>query len=207
MKFSQRRKGGQPSFFLRIICLAIFFAGGVFWGQFSAGRVPDEAGQELTEYLRQYMLLGSDRSVQAAVSTLILYLRYPLVAVLLGFASVGVVFIPSVAAAFGFFVSFSVSCFTAVFGTRGVWLAMAAFGFRCAITIPCFLMLAGPSWGNAASLAALSFGRGRRVSPVIYGRSWWIRIVVCLGVLLMGVCVDFMIAPWCLHWALDQIPI
>ena len=207
MKFSQRIKGGQPSFFLRIICLALFFACGVLLGQFSASRVPDEAAQELREYLHHYLSLSSERSVEAAVSTLVLYLRYPLLAALLGFASVGIVLIPSLAAAFGFFVSFSVSCFAAVFGIRGVWLALAAFGFRCAVTIPCFLMLAGPSWGNAASLAALSFGRGRRVSSVVYGRSWWIRIAVCLGVLLLSCCVDFMIAPWCLHWALDQIPI
>lgn len=205
MRLSQRGRGGQPSSFPRIFFLALFFLGGVFLGQFFASRLPDAAGQELSDYLHQYTLLESERSLQTVLSTMILYLRYPLLAVLLGFSSVGIFLIPCITALLGFSVSFSVSCFIAVFGADGIWLAFAAMGFRCAITLPCYLLLAGSAWGNAASFAALFFGRGRRVSPVVYGRSWWMRVLACTAVLLLGVCVDLVIAPWCLQWALDQI--
>lgn len=185
--------------------MALFFAVGIFLGQFFAGSLPDEAGQELSDYLRQYMRLDADPARQTMMSTVMLYVRYPLTAVLLGFASVGVVLIPCLATVFGFFISFSISCFAAVFGTDGLWLAFAAFGVRCAITLPCFLVLAGASWGNTANLAALSFGKGRRVSPVIYGRSWWMRITVCLIVLMLGVCIDLAFVPFCLRRILPQI--
>lgn len=60
-----------------------------------------------------------------------LYIRYPLLAFFLGFASIGVVLLPCAALAFGFFLSFSVCCFTASFGGDGVVLALAVLG--CAL--------------------------------------------------------------------------
>ena len=185
--------------------MTLFFVIGMFLGRLFAGRMPYAAGQELAEYLRQYVALESEPTVQTVLSTIVLYVRYPALAVLLGFASIGIVMIPLLAMVFGFFVSFSVSCFAAVFGTGGIWLALAAFGLRCAMTFPCFLVLSSASWGNAAGLAALSFGRGRRVSPVVYGRVWWIRTAVCLAVLLLGVCVDLVLVPACLQRVLTRI--
>ena len=205
LKFSRRGKGGQPPLFPRIFLLALLFAVGVFMGRIFARDLPDSVGQELSDYLQQYLLLEADRSAQTVVSTAVLYLRYPILAVLLGFASIGIVLIPCLAAAFGFFASFSVSCFLSVFGADGVWLSFAAFGLRFVVTLPCFLVLAGPALGNAASLAMLSFGRGRHTAPVVYGRVWWLRLWVCLAILLLGVCVDLMIVPGYLLRVLDQI--
>lgn len=205
MKYHPRGKGGQPSLFPRIFFLAFFFAGGVLAGNCFAGHVSDSAMQQLAEYCRQYMQLDSGGIGRTFAATIVLYIRYPLLVVLLGFSSIGMILIPALSVLFGFFVSFSVSCFFAIFGSNGIWPALAAFGIRCAVTLPCFLMLAGPAWENAASLAALSFGRGRRTSAVIYGRSWWVRIGVCLAILLLGVCVDFLCVPWCLQQALEHI--
>ena len=205
MRFSRRGKDGQPSFFPRVFFLALFFASGVFMGRFFAEHMATAAGRELEEYLRRYVLLESETTMQTVISTVVLYVRYPLMAVLLGFASIGIALIPALAVVFGFFTSFSVFCFVATLGTDGVWLSLAAFGLRCAITLPCFLMLASSSWENAGNLTALSFGRGRRVSPVVYGRSWWIRVAICLVVLLLGVCVDLMLVPFCIQWVLTQV--
>ena len=205
MRFSRRGKDGQPSFFPSVFFLTLFFVSGVFLGRFFAGHMSVTARQELAEYLQQYVRLESQLTVQTMTSTLILYLRYPLMAVLLGFASIGIALIPTLAVVFGFFTSFSVFCFVATLGTDGVWLSLAAFGLRCAITLPCFLMLASSSWENAGNLAALSFGRGRRVSPIVYGRVWWMRVGICLAVLLLGVCVDLMLVPFCIQWVLTQV--
>ena len=164
----QRGNGGQPSPLPRMLLLALFFLCGVFLGQVLAGRVPSVAEDELTAYLRQYVTLDSGVSSKTILSTILLYVRYPLLAALLGFASIGVVLLPGVTMAFGFFLSFSVSCFTAAFGTDGIVLALAVMGLRCIVTLPCYFILAVHSWGSSAGLASLSFGRGRRTASITY---------------------------------------
>ncbi len=205
MDGKKHRRTGPGAPLPKMIALALFFLGGVFLGQVLAGRVPDATGRELTEYLRSYVTLEAAVTPQAAVSALVLYFRYPLLAVLMGFASIGVALLPAVTAAFGFFLSFSVSCFTAAFGGEGVLLALAVFGLRCAVTLPCYFLLAVPAWRNAAALALASFGGGRRTAPVVYGQPWWSRVAVCAGILLAGVCLELFCSPWLLRLALDRI--
>ena len=208
-KRTVRRPGGQDhtSTLPRLLLLAGFFLGGLLLGQVLAGRVPDDTGGELRRYLADFFRLDDSGgvSVRAALSTLVIYFRYPLAACLLGFASVGIVLLPCVTAAYGFFLSFSVCCFTAAFGADGVLLALAVFGLRCLVTMPCFFLLAVPAWGTSAALAALSFGRGRRAAPVIYGRDWWMRLGAAALALLAGVCVELLIGPWLLRLALARV--
>ncbi len=206
-KTKQRLSQGGTTALPRLLLLALFFLGGVVLGQVLAGRVPDATGDELARYLADYVRLGGSGSVSAgtALSALVVYFRYPLLAFLLGFASIGVVLLPCATAAFGFFLSFSVCCFTAAFGADGVLLALAVFGLRCAVTLPCYFLLAVPSWGTSAALASLSFGRGRRSAPVAYGSRWWLRLAVCGAVLLAGVCVDLFCSPWLLRLALERL--
>lgn len=196
-----------PSSLPRLLLLALFFLAGVVLGQVLAGRVPGATGDELRQYLADYVRLGGSGGVSSgtALSALVIYFRYPLLAFLLGFASIGAVLLPCTAAAFGFFLSFSVCCFTAAFGADGVLLALAVFGLRCAVTLPVFFLLAVPAWGTSASLASLSFGRGRRAAPVTYGSRWWLRGAVCAAVLLAGVCVDLFVSPWWLHLMLERV--
>lgn len=191
----------------RLLLLALFFLAGIFLGQVLSGRVPDATGDELRRYLEDYMQLGGGGAPTArtVLSALVIYFRYPLMAFLLGFASIGVVLLPGVTAAYGFFLSFSVCCFTAAFGTDGVLLAMAVFGLRCLVTMPCYFLLAASSWGTAAGLAAVSFGSGRRTAPVVYGRACWARFGVCCLALLAGVCGDLLLSPVLLRLLLERI--
>ena len=190
----------------RLLFLALFFFAGIVLGQVFSGRVPDATGDELNRYLTDFLRVERTDSVpRAALSAAVLYFRYPLMAFLLGFASVGVVLLPLTAGAFGFFLSFSVCCFTAAFGSDGVLLALAVFGLRCAVTLPCYFLLAVPSLEHAMALASLSFGRGRRAAPVVYGRVWWSRLAVLSGVLLAGMCADLMLTPWFLHQLLERM--
>ena len=93
----------------RLLLLALFFLAGVILGQVLAGRVPAETGAELNRYLEDYVQLNGQtgRSATAALSAVVIYFRYPLLAFLLGFASIGVVLLPCVTVAYGFFLSFS----------------------------------------------------------------------------------------------------
>jgi len=187
----------------RLLFLALFFFAGVVLGQVFSGRVPAAAGEELTRYLTDFLKVEAEPPSRAALSAAVLYFRYPLMAFLLGFASIGVLLLPLAAGAFGFSLSFSVCCFTAAFGSDGVLLALALFGLRCAVTLPCFFLLASASLEHSMALASLSFGRGQRAAPVTYGREWWSRLGVLSGVLLAGICAELTLAPWLLRQLLE----
>lgn len=197
-------KGPLASSLPCMLLLALFFLGGAILGQVLAGRVPGETGLELRQYLEDYVRLGGEVSPGAAVSAAAVYFRYPLLAFLLGFASIGVVLLPVSAAAFGFFLSFAVCCFTAAFGPDGVLLALAALGLRCVVTMPCFFLLASSSCGTAAGLAAVSFGSGRRTAPAC-GRVDWRRFGACSLALAAGVCGELTLTPALLRLALERV--
>lgn len=202
MKWNRQR---SASSLLGLLSLALFFFIGVVFGQVLAARIPVAAGDELDRYLRHFLTLNEPLSPRAFFSSLLLYLRYPLLAFLLGFASIGVILLPCSAAAFGFFLSFSVSCFAAVFGEGGVMVALASSGLRCAVTLPCFFLLAVPSWKTSAALASLTVGKERRSAPVIYSRRFWIRLAVCLAILLTGMCVDLFVSSRLLRFVLERV--
>lgn len=203
MKTHHRLSQGGPTALPRLFLLALCFFCGVVLGQVLAGRVPDATGDELKRYLSGYLALEGGNSAETGLSCLILYFRYPLLAFLLGFASIGAVLLPCTAVVFGTFLSFSVCCFTAAFGRDGVLLALAVFGLRCAVTLPVFFLLASSAWGRSMSLAAISLGRGR--APVVYGRDWWMTVFVCCGVLLVAVGADLAISPPLLRLALGRL--
>ena len=137
-------------------------------------------------------------------STLCLYLRYPLLAFLAGFASIGIFLLPCMTAVFSGLLSFSVCCFTATFGADGVLLALAVFGLRCTVTLPCYFLLAEASMKRSAALAKMSFGRGRAGSLSPAGWEWR-RFAVILAILFLGVCADLFLGPQFLHLALEHI--
>ena len=198
----QRQRVGTE--LARLLFLAALFFLGLLLGQVMALRVPQDTLAELKAYLTEFLSLEELALSDTVGSTLVLYFRYPVLAFLLGFASIGVIFLPLTGLVFGFFLSFSVCCFTAVFGSGGVALALAIFGLRCALTIPGFFLLAVPSLGASAALAG--FGkRGRRTAPVVYGKDCWLRLAAVGGVLLGGVLIDLMISPYLLELALGRI--
>lgn len=190
----------------RLLFLALFFFVGVILGQVFSGRIPDDTGDELARYLTDFLKVGEgDPTLRTVLSAAALYFRYPLAAFLLSFASIGVLLLPLITGAFGFFLSFSVCCFTAAFGFDGVLLALAVFGLRCAVTLPCYFLLAVPAWERSVTLACLSLGGGRRTAPALCGRAWWTRFAVISGALLAGMCADLTLAPWFLRQLLERI--
>ena len=102
--------------------------------------------KELSDYLHQYAQATADgRGPSAsALSVAAAYFRYPLAAALLGLTAAGLVLLPVLSVAQGFFLSFSVGCFARALGRGGVYLALAAFGPRCLFVLPCTLLLTAP---------------------------------------------------------------
>lgn len=188
-----------------LLLLALFFLAGVILGQVAAGHAPGKTGGELQRYLDSYVQLeqlGGQDNGTAAISTIFLYLRYPVLAFLLGFSSIGILLLPCLTVAYGFFLSFSVSCFTATFGGQGVLLALAIFGLRCVITLPCYFLLAIPALNISGELAAFALGRRKRLS--LEGGQWR-RFWIVFGILLAGICADLILSPALLRMMLDRV--
>ena len=173
---------------------------GLVLGQVLADRVSLGLQTELERYLENYLNLDRAQisASELAWNTLILYIRYPLVAFFSGFASVGILLLPVLAILFGLGLSFSVACFTAVFESAGLWICCASFGMRVLITLPCFFVVAIQAWWAAYRLLMLSLGRGRSRALDIYGKQYWNSALVVLGILLVGACIDFLLTPWLL---------
>lgn len=197
----------NSGFLLRLVMLALFFSAGVVLGQVCSARISAASAEELNRYLSGYFSLeGSNASsTRALVSALIIYFRYPLLAFFLGFTSLGVVLLPALTAAYGFFLSFSVCSFAGAYGKDGVLLALAVFGIRCLITLPCYLMLAVPALEASVSLAAMSLARGKRMAPVVYRSADWLRLCVAVLFLLAGVVSELFLSPYLLQRVLALI--
>ena len=197
----RNRKGRRPLF--RLGVLSVCFLAGAVCGQALASGMPETAAAELRRYLSDRLRGDGLYDISSAVlPTALLYLRYPALAAVLGFTSVGGLLLCVTAAVFGFLLSFSIGCFTAAYGEGGILLAAAVLGIRCLVTIPCFFLLAVPAMGTSASLLRLTLG-GRRVIPEGEARLSWLGI--CAAVLLAGICADLVLTPRLLHWAMKRI--
>ena len=189
----------------RLLLLALFFLAGVLLGQVLSGRVPDTTGDELRRYLEDYVRLGGEGAptVQTALSALVIYFRYPLFAFLLGFASIGVVLLPCVTAAYGFFLSFSVCCFTAAFGVDGVLLAaFLCYVFCCAISVCAVVwVLLSEMYPIRVRGAAMSIaGFALWVGTYLVGQltPWMLANLTPAGTffLFAAMCVPYMLLIW-----------
>ena len=134
-----------------------------------------------------------------------IYFRYPLLAFLLGFASIGVVLLPLSTAAFGFFCPFPCAASPPPSGRTACCWRWRCSGCGALVTLPCYFLLAAPSWGTAAGLAAVSFGSGRRTAPVVYGRACWRRLGACCLALAGGVCAELTLSPGLLRLLLERL--
>lgn len=200
-KHGYGRPLGSASPQLRLILLALFFLCGIVLGQVLAGRISPTVGQELERYLSDYYQLEAAPDPMGAV--LLLYIRYPTLAFLLGFASVGWLLLPCLTVVYGCCLSFSVCCFTAAFGSSGWLVAAAALGPRCLMTLPCYFWLAAASWQSSAALAGLALGRqGAALHQEHHRLLHW---AISMAVLLAGVCMEWKFGPRLLHLALGHL--
>ena len=185
----------EPSF-LRGLLLAVFFLSGALLGHLYAGAWDEAAQTELSRYLTDYCAVYDAGGVAAPLlSCVLIYFGYGVLLFLLGFSSAGAVLIPALSGLYGFLTMHTVSCFARCYGRDGVLLAMGVLLLRLLFTLPCFLALAGEAWPLSIELLLLSFGRGRRSAPVLYGSRYFLLFMLCAVVLSIGVCCERLFAP------------
>ena len=112
---------------LHSLLLAVFFFLGIGAGVVCAGRISGDVERELTTYLTDYLALAQsqDLGISVVCSLTLLYLQGPVLAFLCGVCSAGILLLPLLAAAAGFFPAYAAGCLTASFGGRGLLLALA----------------------------------------------------------------------------------
>ena len=181
---------------LRELLLALFFLVGALAGHLCARSWDAVALSALSGYLRDYCAVYDAGGVSASLGgCVLLYFGYTVLVFLLGFASVGVALIPALSGVFGFLTMYTVSAFVCCFGRQGAALAAGALLVRLLFTLPCFFAMAGAAWPLSTELAMLTFGRGRRSAPVLYGSRYFILFVLCVIILTLGVFCERLLTP------------
>lgn len=182
---------------LVLVCLLLVL--GAVLGFAVCRAVPQQDRQELSDYLHQYAQATADgRGPSAsALSVAAAYFRYPLAAALLGLTAAGLVLLPVLSVAQGFFLSFSVGCFARALGRGGVYLAMAAFGPRCLFVLPCTLLL------TVQGLSAAARRRDGQKVRLTEG-AYWRRVGLCGLILLIGAALELTFGPRLLQWVIAR---
>ena len=200
------RLGGWDPGLVRLLLLALAFLGGALAGHLYAGSCGQEAREALGQYLGDYCRLYDGGGIEISLlSCVVMYFGYAVLLFLLGFSAAGVVLIPALSGVFGFFTMYTVSCFVRCYGRAGAALALGAMVVRLVFTLPCFFLLAGAAWPLSTELFSLSFGRGKRSSPVLYGSRYFLWFVLCGVVLALGVFCERMLTPLLFRLALGAI--
>lgn len=202
-----RKRTGRAALAIRIdpalvrcVVLGMVFLLGAVFGRACASTVDSEG---LRSYLTDYCAAVEEGEAFSLPASLALYFGYCALVFLLGFASVGALLIPLVAGLYGFLTMYTVACFTAAFGRWGVGLALAALGVRLFFTLPCFFALSGAAWPLAVELASLSLGRGKRSSPVLYGKRYFLLFLLCVVILTVGILCERFLTPVFFRLALE----
>lgn len=182
---------------LTMFLLSALLAIGVFCGYVFAANCAEETSAELGRYFEGYFLLASQGTLSAAavLRTLLCFFRAPLLAFLLGFASIGVALIPLLCAFEGFLFAFSLFSFASTLGRESFPLLLALFAIRMLFMLPATLILSVSALDKARSLALFSIGNGKRVRPVSYGTDYWYRFGICCVCLLIGSVLELWLVP------------
>ena len=200
------RLGGWDPNLIRLLLLALAFLAGALGGHLYAGSCGEEAWEALGQYLGDYCRLYDGGGVEISLlSCVVMYFGYAVLLFLLGFSAAGVVLIPALSGVFGFFTMYTVSCFVRCYGRAGAALALGAMVVRLVFTLPCFFLLAEAAWPLSTELFALSFGRGKRSSPVLYGSRYFLLFVLCAVILALGVFCERLLTPLLFRLALGAI--
>lgn len=177
-----------------VLLLGVLFLVGGAAGCVVAGNVNGDAGMALQDYLKAYLTLADSTGVKTSFAGVLWeQVRFPLLALLMGFTAVGVIGIPALFAARGFMFSFSVSCFCRLFGVNGLVPAVFLFGLPALLWAPALFVLGMQALGGSYSMLCRCMGDGR--SPAFFEGGYWLRCALCGGVVAMCVALEYFVLP------------
>jgi len=126
-----------------LLVLSIAFILGGLLGSILAASVSGSGSAALSTYIKDFLTALQSDAAQApkVFSTLWSVLRWPLIAILLSFTSLGLIGIPALFFVRGFLFSFCVSAFVQVLGARGLLFALLLLGVESLLSIPVLFIL------------------------------------------------------------------
>lgn len=171
----------------------LFLAGGAL-GCLVAGHVRGDSGAALQDYLKAYLSLANETGIEAGFSGVVWeQLRFPLLALVMGFTAVGIVGIPALFAVRGFLFSFCVACFCRSFGWNGLIPAVFLFGLPALLWAPALFVLGIQALQASYSMLCRCMGEDRQ--PVFCEGAYWVRCALCVGVLALCVALEYLVLP------------
>lgn len=183
--------GVLPALAVVSVC---FFLGGLA-GCVLAGHVGADAGESLSAYLTHYLQAAGSGALQEPSLPALIWssLRWPALAILLGFTALGLLGLPILFAVRGFLLAFSISSFVRLFGRAGCLLAVLVFGITGAVAVPVLFVLGVQSLLAARVLAGRFWGDGKH--PVPYGKRYFLRCGMCAAALGVCILLDYLAVP------------
>lgn len=191
-----RKKWDLPS--EQVVALVVlggtFLLGGGI-GIFLAALSDGTGADALCAYLSDYMLLAERGELPRGLWAILWgQAKYLLAVFALGFTAVGVLALPVVMGAKGFFLGFSVACFCRVFGHPGGLPAFVLFGFPALLWGPALFLAGVQSFSSARALLRRSFGEGRR-GGFYFGALDWCRTGLCVGLIVGCALAECWVVP------------
>lgn len=177
-----------------VVCGTAFLLGGLV-GCLLAACVDGMGSDALRTYLEGFLTAaGNGMASPPALGPMVWQvLRWPLMAVALGFTALGVVGVPVLLAARGFLLSFSIAAFVRIFGDAGRLLAFLVFGVPGCVAVPVLFVLGVQSQLTAARLARRGPGEGRRGG--LCGRAFFVRCGLCACGLGVCMLLEYLAVP------------
>lgn len=166
---------------VRLPALCLSFLMGVLLGYVGARFLGFDS--ELASYLLSIASLDplDDVVKPSVLQILAAYFRYPLLVLLLGYCSCGVVAVSFLLLLQGFTFAFATASLTASLGLTGAFLALASFGVRFSITVVSTLFLARCLFERSESSNEKSKSKK--------------SIALCFLLLVFGIILEFTVVP------------
>ena len=188
-----------------LACISIAFLLGGVLGCAAALRFGRTGTDALAAYIRQYLSAVQSGAAGTASLSLVVWeaVRFPMMAVLLGFTVFGMIGIPALLFVRGFLLSFSAACFVGMFGRTGGILAFLLLGASGAAAIPVLFLLAVQGMETGRSIW-VRLRTGKQEGRIVPRRSI-VCLIVCGAALAACVLFDWLFSPALLRAAAEML--
>lgn len=178
-----------------LVVTAVFFAFGGLAGCLIALSVTEGGAEALQVYLESFLTAAQAGAMTTPATIEVLWrtLRWPLAIFLLGFTALGVLGIPALVSARGFFLAFSVASFAQAYGRKGLTIAFFLMGVPGLLTVPALFLLSAQSLHVSWRMALRAPGQNRHELP--YHRDYFLRCGFCAAAVCFGFLLERYLVP------------
>lgn len=178
-----------------LVVTAVFFALGGVGGSLVAFQAANGGAEALCSYIERFLRSAQDGGINMPDLLQLFWttFRWPLGVVALGFSAFGLIGIPVLSGARGFFLGFSIAAFARAYGYDGLTVAFLVQGVPGVLAVPAFFVLAAQSFSASCSLAVRLSGQGRRDLP--YHKEFFFRCGGCVAALCASLLLERFLVP------------